>query len=38
VLSRALRSLADAGLIAVERQQIRILDPQGLAERAQLRE
>lgn len=36
VLSRALRSLADAGLIAVERQQICILDPQGLAERAQL--
>jgi CRP/FNR family transcriptional regulator len=38
VLSRALRSLADAGLIAVGRQQIRILDPQGLADRAQLRE
>jgi CRP/FNR family transcriptional regulator len=38
VLSRALRSLADAGLIAVERQQIRILNPQGLAERAQVRE
>ncbi len=36
VLGRALRSLADTGLIALERQQIRILDPQGMAERAQL--
>ena len=38
VLSRALRSLADAGLIRVERQQITILDRAGLTERANLDE
>ena len=34
VLSRALRALADAGLIRVERKQITILDRRGLAARA----
>ena len=34
VLSRALRTLADAGLIRVERKQITILDRRGLAARA----
>ncbi len=34
VLSRALRTLADAGLIRVERKQITILDRAGLAKRA----
>ncbi|MFN3333499.1 MAG: Crp/Fnr family transcriptional regulator [Caldilinea sp.] len=34
VLSRALRTLADAGLIRVERKQITILDRTGLAKRA----
>ncbi|NUQ37464.1 MAG: Crp/Fnr family transcriptional regulator [Caldilineales bacterium] len=38
VLSRALRSLSDAGLIAVDRQQFRILDARGLSERALLKE
>jgi CRP/FNR family transcriptional regulator len=36
VLSRALRTLADAGLIHVDRRQITILDKQGLAARASL--
>lgn len=36
VLSRALRSLAEAGLIEAERQQIRILDRAGLEARAML--
>jgi CRP/FNR family transcriptional regulator len=36
VLNRALRSLVDAGLIAVERRTIRILDAAGLEARAQL--
>ena len=36
VLSRALRSLVEAGLIGVERHQIRILDRPGLERRAQL--
>lgn len=36
VLSRALRTLADAGLIRVERKQITILDRRGLAVRAVL--
>ncbi len=36
VLNRALRSLAEAGLIRVERQQITILDPDGLAAKARL--
>lgn len=34
VLSRALRTLSDAGLVRVERKQITILDSQGLAKRA----
>jgi len=38
VLSRALRSLTDAGLIEVDRQQFRILDARGLGERAQQNE
>jgi CRP/FNR family transcriptional regulator len=38
VLSRALRGLADAGLIRVERQQIMILDRTGLVTRADLDE
>lgn len=37
VLNRALRAFAAAGVIAVERRAIRILDPDALAERAQLR-
>ncbi|MCB9125881.1 MAG: winged helix-turn-helix domain-containing protein [Caldilineaceae bacterium] len=36
VLSRALRSLADAGLVRVDRRQIAVLDRSGLAERALL--
>jgi CRP/FNR family transcriptional regulator len=36
VLNRALRSLADAGLIQVERQQITILDRDGLVDKARL--
>jgi CRP/FNR family transcriptional regulator, dissimilatory nitrate respiration regulator len=36
VLSRALRTLADAGLIHVDRRQITILDQQGLTARASL--
>jgi CRP/FNR family transcriptional regulator len=36
VLSRALRSLADAGLIAVERRHITVLDAKGLARRGQV--
>lgn len=36
VLNRALRTLAEAGLIAVDRRRIRILDRAGLEERAQL--
>ena len=36
VLSRALRTLVEAGLIGVERHQIRILDRPGLERRAQL--
>jgi CRP-like cAMP-binding protein len=38
VLSRALRTLADAGLIHVDRRQITILDQQGLAARASVSE
>jgi CRP/FNR family transcriptional regulator len=38
VLSRATRELTRAGLIEMDRQQIRILDREGLAERASLRE
>lgn len=37
VLNRALRAFADAGLIAVGRRTIRILDQAGLEERAQIR-
>ncbi len=36
VLNRALRNLTEAGLIQVERQQIRILDRRGLEERSKL--
>lgn len=36
VLSRALRTLSEAGLIAVDRQRIQILDPAALGQRAQL--
>jgi CRP/FNR family transcriptional regulator len=36
VLNRALRSLTEAGIIQVERQQITILDPDGLAAKALL--
>jgi DNA-binding GntR family transcriptional regulator len=36
VLSRALRILADAGLIRFDRRQISILDRPGLLQRAQL--
>lgn len=36
VLNRALHALADEGLIEVERHEIRVLDPQGLAARAQI--
>ena len=35
VLNRALRVLADAGIIQVDRRQITILDPPALAQRAQ---
>ncbi|NPV07688.1 MAG: Crp/Fnr family transcriptional regulator [Anaerolineae bacterium] len=35
VLNRALRSLSEQGLIAVDRHQIRLLDRQGLADRAE---
>jgi CRP/FNR family transcriptional regulator len=38
VLSRAVRELSRAGLIEMDKQQIQILDRQGLAERAKLRE
>ena len=34
VLNRALRSLADEGLIQIQRQQIRILDREGLERKA----
>ena len=36
VLSRALRALSEAGLIAVDRQRIQILNPVALGQRAQL--
>jgi len=36
VLSRALRTLSEAGLIVVDRQRIQILDPAALGQRAQL--
>jgi CRP/FNR family transcriptional regulator len=38
VLSRVTRDLTKAGLIEIDRQYIRILDRQGLAERAMLQE
>jgi CRP/FNR family transcriptional regulator len=37
VLSRILREFSKAKLIEIEKQQIRILDPEGLAERAKMR-
>jgi CRP/FNR family transcriptional regulator len=38
VLSRILRELAKAGLVEIDKQQIRILDRAGLAERAMIQD